>query len=363
MKKYLRLLGIAFVLSLLAVGGYAASSNDSLISLSYLRENFFPKAVQAGEEAAGKALQDAYNSALSQLDAVHGGMAGSSGRGGVYSDTLQPRLWSDGQTISLSTGAGFLMLEGSAAAAHNGALVDVTDGAEVASGAGLVPGHRYLVGEDTTAAVTVLSGQASLGIQGGYTLTPGKSQHTPFFDVAQNDWFYAPVSYAYEQGLFSGMDANHFDPGGSMNRAMLVSVLHRLAGSPAPGGGVSFVDVPDGQWFSQAVRWGAAQGITSGTGENTFSPSGQVTREQTVVMLYNYTVKYLKKSAAGQADLSGYQDLNQVSGWARTALAWAVEEGIVSGVDNGGILTLEPQRGATRAEMATMLRSFCEKIL
>ena len=181
--------------------------------------------------------------------------------------------------------------------------------------------------------------------------------------MSQDDWFYAPVGYAYERGLFSGMDANHFDPGGSMNRAMLVSVLHRLAGSPASSGGPSFADVPDGQWYSQAVRWGAAQGITSGTGENAFSPSGPVTREQTVVMLYNYTEKYLKKSVTARADLSGYRDMDRVSAWARDALAWAVEEGIVSGVDSGGVRTLEPQRGATRAEMATMLRSFCEKIL
>ena len=179
----------------------------------------------------------------------------------------------------------------------------------------------------------------------------------------QNDWFYTPVNYAYERGLFSGMDENHFDPGGSMNRAMLMSVLHRLAGAPADGGGLSFADVPDGQWYSQAVRWGAAQGITSGTGEGVFSPFNQVTREQTVVMLYNYTTKYLKRGSGTVANLSDYQDLDRVSEWARPAMAWAVGQGIVSGVNNGGLLTLEPQRGATRAEMATMLQAFSEKIL
>ena len=219
------------------------------------------------------------------------------------------------------------------------------------------------MGEDTAAQVTVFSGQARLGVQGGYTLSPGRGQHTPFFDVNQNDWFYTPVNYAYERGLFSGMDENHFDPGGSMNRAMLMSVLHRLAGAPADGGGLSFADVPDGQWYSQAVRWGAAQGITSGTGEGVFSPFNQVTREQTVVMLYNYTTKYLKRGSGTVANLSDYQDLDRVSEWARPAMAWAVGQGIVSGVNNGGLLTLEPQRGATRAEMATMLQAFSEKIL
>ncbi|USF28331.1 hypothetical protein N510_003290 [Firmicutes bacterium ASF500] len=366
MKKYIRPLGAALVLALLAAGAYAVSADDSLISLSYLRDTFFPKAVQTGGQSADQALQGVYESALDELDAIHSaavnGVGGGSGDG-YYSDTLQSRSWSDGQIISLPTGSGFLMLDGAAMVIHSGAVVDTTDGAEMASGSVLRYGHRYLVGEDTTAQVTVFSGQARLGVQGGYALSPGRGQHTPFFDVNQNDWFYAPVNYAYERGLFSGMDENHFDPGGSMNRAMLMSVLHRLAGSPSDGGALSFADVPDGQWYSQAVRWGAAQGITSGTGEGIFSPFNQVTREQTVVMLYNYTTKYLKRGTGAVANLSDYQDLDRVSDWARPAMAWAVGQGIVSGVNNGGRLTLEPQRGATRAEMATMLQAFSEKIL
>ena len=362
MKRYPRLLGTALAMVMLAAGAYAASSNDSLISLSYLRDIFFPKAVQAGEEAANQALRDVYDDALDQLAAARTSPSGSARNGG-YSDTLQPRVWSDGQTITLPTGSGFLPLEGSARLSHSGAVVDTTNGTETASGAVLVPGHRYLIGEDTSATITVLSGEASIALQGSYALTAGKSQHTPFYDVSQDDWFYVQVNYAYEQGLFSGMDQNHFAPGGSMNRAMLLSVLHRLAGSPAQNEGPSFADVPDGQWYSQAIRWGAAQGITSGTGGNSFSPFNPVTREQTVTLLYNYASQYLKKDVRTQAGLSGYRDQALVSGWARPALTWAVGEGIISGVDNGGGRILEPQRGATRAEMAAMLKAFSEKIL
>ena len=250
MKKYIRPLGTALVLALLAAGAYAVSADDSLISLSYLRDTFFPKAVQTGGQSADQVLQGVYENALDELDAIHSAAVNGGGGGsgdGYYSDTLQPRSWSDGQTISLPTGSGFLMLEGAATVSHSGAVVDTTDGMETDSGSVLRPGHRYLVGEDTAAQVTVFSGQARLGVQGGYTLSPGRGQHTPFFDVNQNDWFYTPVNYAYERGLFSGMDENHFDPGGSMNRAMLMSVLHRLAGAPADGGGLSFADVPDGQ--------------------------------------------------------------------------------------------------------------------
>ena len=248
MRRYLRPLALVLVCLLLAAGGYAAAAGDSLISLSYLQKTFFPQAVRAGEEAGNELLQDTYDRAKSGLDAVNG------------------------QIITLKTGAGFLMLEGSATVVHTGAVVDVTAGTEVASGSALTQNHRYLVGENTQAAVTVRSGEAALGVQGGYTLTPGKDKHTPFYDVRQGDWYYEPVGYVYERGLFSGMSAHQFSPGLTMNRAMLMSVLHRLAGAPEVTGGPVFTDVPNDRWYAQAVRWGAAQGITSGTGADTFSP-------------------------------------------------------------------------------------------
>lgn len=362
MKKYLRPLGLALVFMLLTVGAYAALSGDSVASLGYLRDVFFPKAVQAGETAADQVLQKTYDSAKKQLDALQGGSTGGAAAGNS-SDTLQRREWPDGQIITLSTGAGFLMLDGSVNVVHTGVVVDVTAGEEAPSGTALAQNHRYLVGEGTDAALTVRSGQAAVGIQGNYALTAGKEKHTPFYDVSQGDWFYAPVGYAYEKGLFSGMDANHFSPNAPMNRAMLMSVLHRLAGSPPPVSQLTFRDVSDSSWYAQAVLWGASQGITSGTGNGNFSPDGQVTREQAVAMMYNYAAKYLRLDGGQGAELSQYADLNRLSAWARPAMAWAVEKGIVSGVASGSSLTLDPQRNATRAEMATMLRAFCENIL
>lgn len=363
MKKYLRPVGWILVFGLLAVGAYAAASEDSLISLSYLQSAFFPKAVQAGEERANQILQETYDRAKAQLDAVHSGDGTVSGSGGNYSDTLQRRQWTDSQAITLSTGSGVLMLEGSASLAHNGVVVDVTAGTEVVSGAVLVKNHRYLVGENTAATVTVRSGQAALGVQGSYALSAGKEQHTPFYDVSQLSWYYEPVGYAYEKGLFSGVDASHFAPDLSMDRAMLMTVLYSLAGNPTYTGEALFTDVSDGAWYAKAVLWGASQGIASGTGAGLFSPGEKVTREQTVLMLYNYAAKYLNKSMAAGVDLSTYGDWNRVSSWARSAMSWAVGQGIVSGISSGSGVTLEPQRGASRAEMATMLRAFCEKIL
>ena len=359
MKKYLRPLGLVLLFVMTAAGTYAAVSGDSIISLSYLRDVFSPKAAQTGADAANKLLQETYDSALAELNAAGENTVAT----GSSSETLQRREWTDGQILTLATGSSFLLLDGTATLVHTGAVVDVTAGAETSSGTALIRGHRYVVGEGTNAAVTVRSGQAAIGVQGGYTMTEGKAEHTPFYDVSQSDWFYAPVSYVYEKGLFAGTDPNSFSPGTSMNRAMLVSVLHRQAGSPDQSEGPSFTDVPDGQWYSQAVRWGAAHGVTSGTGENKFSPFDQVTREQTVTMMYNYAVQYMHLDPGTGADLSRYADLNRLSGWAQTAMAWAVNNGIITGVESGGTLSLEPLRSATRAEMATMLRAFCENIL
>ena len=144
---------------------------------------------------------------------------------------------------------------------------------------------------------------------------------------------------------------------------MLMTMVYSLAGAPSQTGAPPFSDVPAREWYANAVLWGTSQGVASGVGDGLFSPNGPVTREQTVLMLYNYASKYLNKPMAGGADLSGYGDVDKLSDWARAAMSWAVGQGIVSGADNGGRLTLEPQRGASRAEMATMLRAFCEKIL
>ena len=359
MKRFVRPMALVLAMLLLAGGAYGLSGSDGPVSLRYLTETFFPQAVQAGEEAADSALQETYDQAVAQLDGTQSGQDG-----GLYSDTLQQREWSEGQTVTLSTGAGFLMLQGSASVSHSGAVVDVTDGVEVTSGSTLATGHRYLVGEDTTARITVLSGYATLGVQGGYTVAAGVSDPTPFYDVSRSDWFYEPVSYAYANGLFSGLEEHRFGPNEAMTRAMLMTVLYQMAGAPQEelnSAQVSLSDVPEEMWYAPYVKWGVSQGIASGTGPDTFSPDGQITREQLAVLLYSFGSNYLGLEMALGADLSAYTDLEQSSTWARQALSWAVAEGIISSSSTTG-LTLSPQRSASRAEVATMLRAFAEKI-
>ena len=363
-KRTLRLAATAAVLLLLACGAYALSSGDSLISLSYLNNTFQPGALSQGEQAAQEKLQEAYDTAKSTLDALQQGYLGqASGSSGSYSGTLQPRDWKMGDKVELGTGAGLLMLSGTASVTHDGAFIDITEGKEIASGGRLTSGHRYLTGESTTAVISVRSGAAQMGVQGGYIYTAGSGAPIPFYDVSSLDWYYTPVCYVYENSLFSGIDAAHFGPGEPMTRAMLMTVLYRLAGSPQSemaAADVRFDDVSDGDWFASYVKWGAAQGITAGTSATTFSPNQQVSREQIVVLLHSFVRNYLGQSGDSRADLSGYQDLSQTSAWAQDAFAWAVAEGIVSSSSTDA-LTLSPQKTTNRAEVATMLRVFSEK--
>lgn len=364
-KAGTRLVLTVAVLIALACSAYAVSSGDSLISLSYLKNTFIPNAVDQGENAASKKLQETYGHAESALDQFQKEQLGQSGStSGSYSASFSPREWKNGDRVELSTGTGIFLFNGTATVTHNGAFIDVTQGSEVASGSRLSSGHRYLTGEDTVADVTVHSGAAQLGVQGGYVLTSSSNASIPFYDISTFDWFYTPVCYAYEHGLFSGVDTTHFGPYAPMDRAMLMTVLYRMAGSPEDellSADANFDDVPERAWYSAYVKWGADQGITAGIGGSAFGPELKVTREQIVVLLHSFLRNYLGESGDTRADLSGYQDLSKASPWAREALSWAVAEGIV-GSTSSDALMLSPQNSATRAEVATMLRAFAEKV-
>ena len=362
MKKLLRPLALVLVLGVLA-GGALAASGDGPVSLRYLIQAFFPQAVQEGEEAANQMLEESYAAASAALAQLAGGEGGDSSL--LYSADLRPREWYDGQMICLTTGSGAVLHQGAACVSHDGAVVDVTEGVEVPSGGALAAGHRYLVGEDTAAVFTILSGWAQVGVQGSYTLTGGAEDPTPFADVKQGDWFYEPVGYVYENNLFSGMSEHAFGPGEPMTRAMLVTVLYQLAGAPQDeleGADAALSDVADTAWYAPYVGWAVDQGIASGTGEGTFTPDGQVTREQVVVMLHSFAGRYLGLDTASGADLSAFADTGQVSGWAEEAMAWAVDRGVVSGSEGAGGLVLNPGSSANRAEVAAMLRSFAQSL-
>lgn len=181
----------------------------------------------------------------------------------------------------------------------------------------------------------------------------------PFSDVRIADWFYNDVKYVYEKGMMSGTAADVFAPNATTTRAMIVTILYRLEGSPAVTGTSAFVDVPAGQWYTDAVNWAAANQIVKGTSATTFAPNDSITREQMAAILYRYA-QYKGYDVTKRADLSGYSDNSQVSAYAKDALAWANAAKLINGVTN---TTLAPQGNATRAQVSAILHRFCDGVV
>lgn len=171
----------------------------------------------------------------------------------------------------------------------------------------------------------------------------------PFTDVKSGDWFYPAVQYAYAQGLMTGTSATTFAPNGTMNRAMIVTVLYRLEKSPAVTGASKFTDVPAGQWYSDAVAWAAANKIVNGYDETTFGPMNAVTREQMAAILFRYEQYKGLENVTLEENLNRFPDQNKISAYAIPALQWAVGQKIINGNADG---TLDPTGTATRAQVA-----------
>ena len=181
--------------------------------------------------------------------------------------------------------------------------------------------------------------------------------HT-FTDVSPNDWYAEAVNYAVSNGLFLGISETEFGPNVSMSRAMLVTVLHRMAGAPNAGT-ANFADVPADAWYTQAVAWAAANGIVQGVSDSRFAPNVPVTREQMATILYRYANHAGVAGDGGSGSLDGFRDASAVSGYAVQAMGWAVDRGLISGV---GDQRLSPGGSATRAQVAAILQRFAENI-
>lgn len=177
-----------------------------------------------------------------------------------------------------------------------------------------------------------------------------------FTDVKESDWFFKGVEYVVDKDIMSGVSENQFDPSGKLTRAMLVQMLYNMESRPACDAENAFIDVPVGQWYTDAVIWANDAKIVSGMGEGLFAPNMEITREQMVAMLYNYA-KYKGYDVTASADLSKFADNASVSTWAQPAMQWAVAEGYISGMGDN---QLAPQGTATRAEIASVIMRFME---
>lgn len=179
------------------------------------------------------------------------------------------------------------------------------------------------------------------------------------------DWAHEGLDYCIYHGYIAGTSASTVSPNGVCTRAQLVSILYRVQGEPTTVKGYElsklrapFNDVPRGQWYTDAIWWAKLTGVVSGTSATTFDPEGEITREQLAVILYNYTKQFAPGSLTATGSLAGFPDAASVSSWARTEMAWAVGNGLISGTGSGSVAYLTPQGSATRAQVAAILMRF-----
>lgn len=236
---------------------------------------------------------------------------------------------------------------------NKGTSIDLAQYAPTKSGATF---EGWYADKGLTKKVTSVKLDANTTVYAKWTEAPVSS--LPFGDVKTADWFYNDVKYVYEKGMMAGTAADVFAPNATTTRAMIVTILYRLEGSPAVTGTSAFVDVPAGQWYTDAVNWAAANQIVKGTSATTFAPNDSITREQMAAILYRYA-QYKGYDVTKKADLSGYSDNGQVSAYAKDALAWANAAKLINGVTN---TTLAPQGNATRAQVSAILHRFCDGV-
>lgn len=179
------------------------------------------------------------------------------------------------------------------------------------------------------------------------------------------DWSHEGLDYCIYRGYVAGTSASTVSPTGVCTRAQLVSILYRMQGEPTTVKGYElaklrapFDDVPRGQWYTDAIWWAKLTDVVAGTSATTFDPEGEITREQLAVILYNYTQQFAPGSIPAAGSLAGFPDAGSVSSWARTEMAWAVGNGLISGTGSGGVAYLSPQGSATRAQVAAILMRF-----
>ena len=190
---------------------------------------------------------------------------------------------------------------------------------------------------------------------GNISWTAKELEPGSYYDVSSDAWYFDAVKYAGEKGLMSGTGAGKFSPDSAADRGMIVTILHRMEGTPQASDGVVFDDVDSGSYYAGAVSWAASEDIVSGYSDILFGPTAKITRQQLAVMLYRYA-QYKGFDVDSSGDLSSFRDSGSIADYAEEAMSWAVAEGLISGTDTSLLL---PAGNATRAQIAAILMRFC----
>ena len=187
-------------------------------------------------------------------------------------------------------------------------------------------------------------------------------KNTIYDDVPETSgWRYDAIKYVKDYGIMNGISGTHnFAPDEPLTRAMFATIIYRMEGSPKASYSTKFPDVPDGNYFSVPIIWANKAGIINGhSNTGLFGTRENITREDMVVIMYRYCrVKGL--ASGGRADLGRFPDADQISGYAKEAVQWAVANGIINGRSNTGML--DPKGNASRVETAAIIQRFMSRI-
>ena len=180
-----------------------------------------------------------------------------------------------------------------------------------------------------------------------------------FSDLDLDAWYHKYTDYVLCKGMMKGMGGDIFAPNAETTRAMLTTILYRMAGSPAVSGEMPFADVAADQWYSDAILWAAENDIVLGYGDGNFGPMDTITREQIAALFFRFA-ELKGMNVNKSVELSpAYDDASDVGAWAVDYVEWAVATGLMQGRSTH---MLAPAAGTTRAEVATLLERWCEEI-
>lgn len=181
----------------------------------------------------------------------------------------------------------------------------------------------------------------------------------PFIDTPKSEWYYNAIVFAYNNQIILGESNTTFNPNGKLTRGMLTTILWRMEGAPSSSNGKNFPDVSSKDYFYSAIKWATSKGVVNGYTNGKFGPNDNITREQLAVMLRNYAL-YKGKVVNSNSQLKQFKDYKNVSSFALSAMAWAVDNGVISGKSNGTLL--DPIGNATRAEVAAMINNYYNNV-
>lgn len=195
------------------------------------------------------------------------------------------------------------------------------------------------------------------------SLAPQSTGSLGYSDMPETSgWRYEAVAYVKEKGIMNGISGtSRFAPDEPLTRAMFAAIIYRMEGSPAASYAAKFPDVPDGNYFSVPIVWANQAGMINGhSNTGLFGTFENITREDMVTIMYRYA-KYKNLDLSGAGSLGVFFDQDQISGYAREALAWAVGNGIINGRSGTGLV--DPRGNASRVECAAIIQRFMKKYL